>query len=385
MKILMLHNRYQIPGGEDVSTHMQVELLRSAGHHVDLVEESNDRVDEIGAVRSAAKAIWSMEAHRTVGRLLDEDRYDLMHVQNFFPLLSPSVYYAARSAGVPVIQSLRNFRLVCPEGMLFRDGRACFDCVGKAVPWPSIAHACYRDSRIASSVVTAMDVTHRFAGTWRRMVDRYVTPSAFAAGIFLEAGWDPGSIEVIPNFIHPDPGVGSGNGGFALYAGRLARTKGIPTLLEAWEGLSHPLTIIGDGDLRPLVEDAARTNESITYLGGLPIDETLEMMGAARFIVAPTEGIETFGRVVAEAQAGGTPAIASDLGGLSEIVEDAVTGYLFPAGDARALRSRVAEMWDRAPGMRTAARTSFDARYSSAPALESWERLYEDVIGDHGP
>ncbi|MFO7700181.1 MAG: glycosyltransferase [Acidimicrobiia bacterium] len=383
MKILMLHNRYQIPGGEDVSTHMQVDLLRSAGHHVELFEDSNDRVDEIGVVRSAAKAIWSVEAHRTVKRLLDADRYDLMHVQNFFPLLSPSVYYAARSAGVPVVQSLRNFRLVCPEGMLFRDGRACFDCVGKAVAWPAVAHACYRDSRAASSVVLAMDTGHRIAGTWRRMVDRYVTPSAFAAQVFIGAGWDPGSITTIPNFIHPDPGVGTGDGGFALYAGRLARTKGIPVLLEAWKGLSYPLRIIGDGDLRPLVEEAARENDSITYLGSITIDETLTMMGAARFIVAPTQGIESFGRVVAEAQAGGTPAIASDLGGLSELVEDGVTGCLFPAGDANALRHRVTDMWDRAPGMRSAARASFDARFSSRPALESWERLYGDVAADH--
>ncbi|MDX2466407.1 MAG: hypothetical protein QNL12_03765, partial [Acidimicrobiia bacterium] len=138
MRILMLHNRYKIPGGEDVSTHMQVDLLRSNGHDVELVEESNDRVDSLGPMRTAVRTFWSTESHRRVSHLLGGGHFDLMHVQNFFPLLSPSVYYAARKYRVPVLQSLRNFRLVCPEGMLFRDGQVCMDCVGRRVAWPAI-------------------------------------------------------------------------------------------------------------------------------------------------------------------------------------------------------------------------------------------------------
>lgn len=389
MRILMAHNRYQIAGGEDVSTRTQVDLLRSAGHTVELIEESNDRVEAIGTFRTAARSIWSRESYQRIDHLLQADRFDVMHVQNFFPLLSPSIYYAARRHQLPVIQSLRNFRLICPEGTLHRDGRTCTDCVGSRLSLPGIRHACYRDSRTGTTVVAAMSAVHHLAGTWQNRVALFVTPSLFATGMFVEAGWDPDLVESIPNFVHPDPGPGSGGGGYALCVGRLESAKGTDVLLDAWQqgGFTYPLKIAGEGPLRPLVERAAAENPSIEYLGVVPPQEASDLMGDAAFVIVPTASTETFGRVAAEALAKGTPAVVSDLGGLTEIVEDERTGLLVQPGNTRHLTDRVAWMLahpDDVSAMRVRARAVFVERFSGERALQRWLSVYQRAI-DGGP
>jgi len=381
----MLHNRYKNPGGEDVSTRMQVELLRADGHTVELVEESNERVDTLGVARTAARAIWSPESYSRIDALLGEAHFDVMHVQNFFPLFSPSVYYAAKRHTVPVVQSLRNFRLICPEGMLFRDGEVCTDCVGKRFAAPGIRHACYRQSRTGTAVVATMSAAHRIAGTWRDRVSLYVTPSEFATQMYVQGGWNRESISTIPNFVYPDPGVGSGTGGYALFVGRLASPKGIETMLAAWHqaAISYPLKIVGDGPLRPVVERAAAQNPSITYLGHVPPTEVYDLMGDATFLIVPTVGIETFGRVAVEALTKGTPGLVSDLGELGEIVDDGNTGWLVRPGDAQHLADRIVwmvEHRDAVAAMRRRARKGFLDRFSSDRAIEHWTSAYQRVI-----
>jgi glycosyltransferase involved in cell wall biosynthesis len=386
MRILMLHNRYKIAGGEDVSTRMQVELLRSHGHTVELVEESNDRVDTLGVARTAARSIWSPESYDLVNALLYRSSFDVMHVQNFFPLFSPSVYYAAKRHGVPVVQSLRNFRLICPEGMLYRDGQVCTECVGRRFASPGIKYACYRGSRTGTAVVATMSSAHQFAGTWRNRVAMYVTPSEFAKEMYVQGGWDADSITTIPNFVYPDPDGGPGTGGYALFVGRLAPPKGLETMLAAWNQaeIAYPLKIAGDGPLRPIVERAAAQNPFITYLGSVPPAEASDLMGDAAFVIVPTVGIETFGRVAAESLAKGTPALVSDLGGLSEIIDDGSTGWLVAPGNPTQLADRV--LWimqhqDDVAAMRPNARVAFLDRFSSDLAIDRWISAYERAIG----
>ncbi len=385
MKILMVHNRYKAAGGEDASTDAQVSLLREAGHDVVLLGDSNERIDEIGALRTAGRSVWSEEARRHVSELLRHGQFDLMHVQNFFPLFSPSIYYAAHKHDVPVVQSLRNFRVLCPEGMLYRDGHVCLDCVGKRVAWPGIVNKCYRESAVGTAVVATMSSGHRMIGTWKRRVERYVTPSAHTREVYIEGGWDPDTIDVIHNFVFPDPGEGTGAGGFAVYAGRLFPPKGIDTLIEAWDrgGIEFPLKIVGEGPLKHLVRDAAARNPYIEYLGPVTPEEVCDLVGDARFSIVPTRGIETFGRVAAESLATGTPTIAADHGGLAEIVTDGKTGLLFPPGDVTALIAAINSMIsnpDRTRRMRQRAREDFLSRFSGDQILDEWLDLYSDVI-----
>lgn len=384
LRILMIHNRYLIPGGEDASTDVSVDLLRAAGHEVFLLEDSNARVDDLGLMRTAARAVWSREAHSKVGDLLADGEFDVVHVQNSFPLFSPSVHYAASKHAIPVVQSLRNFRLLCPEGMLHRDGKVCTDCVGKRFAWPGVVHRCYRSSATGSAVVATVSGGHKLIGTWKNRIARYVAPSSYAREVYVSSGWDASQIDVIPNFVYPDPGPGDGSGGFALYAGRLAAVKGLDTLLEVWGDPSVPfrLKIAGEGSLLAEVEAAAMANPNIEYVGGLNRTDLSELMGAAAFVVVPTRGIESFGRVVAEAMATGTPAIVADHGGLRETVSEHGVGLLFPPGDAAALRAQVRRLADNPEElaeMRDVARGSFLQRFSGDRVLWRWVDLYREV------
>lgn len=373
----MIHNRYLQRGGEDQSTELEVELLRSKGNHVELLVEDNVRVAEIGRVRAGIRATWSREAHSTVARRLDQESFDLVHVQNFFPLLSPSVHWAARAAGVPVVQSIRNYRLHCANGLLFRDGAPCSDCLGRPVPWPAVAHACYQDSHLGSGAVVSSQVIHRAIGTWRRCVDAFITLTEFSRNLLVSSGVDSSRVHVKPNFLSPDPGPGPGGTGF-LFVGRLSDEKGLSTLLEAWERLSDReirLEIVGTGPLEDYVARNSDRFPNVRWTGALPHDEVIRRMGRVRAVIVPSLSFETFGRVGMEAFARGTPAIVSRHGALEELVEHEKTGLHFEPGDPADLARQVErlhhgpEAW-----MRSEARNEYLARYE---AQQNYARLMQ--------
>ena len=276
MQILSIHNHYQIRGGEDESSELETHLLREYGHQVAYYEEHNERIASLNPVHVALRTVWSRESYRRVQQHLRHHATDLVHVQNFFPLISPSVYYAAQAQNVPVVQSIRNYRLICPNGLFFRAGQVCEDCMGKRLPWPGARHACYRQNRAASATAVAMLTMHRLLRTWLKQVDLFIAISQFARQKCIEAGLPEEKIVVKPNFVHPDPGTGTGRGGYALYVGRLSAEKGLDTLLDAWSQLRAPvpLKIVGDGPLETQVKDAAQRFSHITWLGRRSLQET---------------------------------------------------------------------------------------------------------------
>jgi glycosyltransferase involved in cell wall biosynthesis len=379
MRVLSIHNAYQIRGGEDESRQAEEQLLRDNGHQVDVYEEHNDRVSKLNPLVLAGRTIWSQEAYRTVECQLATADYDLIHVQNFFPLISPSVYYAARSRGVPVVQTLRNYRLMCPNGLFFRDGHPCEDCVGKFFPYPGVVHGCYRDSRAASGVTAAMLSVHRSLRTWTQQVDAYISLTDFARRKAIEGGLPAEKIFVKPNFVNPDPGVGDGGGGFALYVGRLSVEKGLDTLLAAWKSLGDrlPLKIVGDGSLQDEVVAATQQLPNVEWLGRKPKSEVYDLMGAASCLIFPSKWYETFGRVAVEAFAKGTPVIAANIGAIAELVESDRTGVHFQPGDPDDLAAKIDWMLthpDRWRAMRQNARAEFEAKYTAA---QNYKRLME--------
>ena len=378
MRILSLHSCYQIRGGEDESREAEERLLREMGHSVEVYEDNNERVTALGTKHTALKTVWSREAYRATKRRLRSQTHDIVHVQNFFPLISPSVYYAAKAEGVPVVQTLRNYRLLCPNALFFRDGHVCEDCMGKFVPWPGVLHGCYRESRTASSAVATMLTVHRTMGTWSKMVDLYIALTEFARQKFIEGGFPAEKIAVKPNFVHPDPGIGEGRGEYALFVGRLSPEKGLDTLLTAWEKLGgFPLKIVGDGPLASRVEKAAARFSHIQWLGRRSVQEVYALMGEAKMLIFPSEWYETFGRVAVEAFAKGTPAIAANIGAIGELVDHSRTGLLFRPGNPEDLAAKV-EWALLHPGelarMRQEARAEFEAKYT---AKENYRRLME--------
>src|ERR1700743_1337736 len=243
MKILMLHNRYLLPGGEDQVTTAETALLVEYAHEVELMEEDNRRVEQLGKARLALRTIWSQESYQRINEKLRAGTFDIVHVQNFFPLWSPSIYYAASRNKVPVVQTLHNYRLMCVNSLLFRDQNVCEDCLGKFLPWHGIMHGCYRNSRMASSVVAGMIGVHKLAATWHKRIAAYIAVSEFTREKYIAGGFLPEKIVVKPNFLHPTPEQGLGGGGYALYVGRLSHEKGIVTMLEAWKGAGNPLPL----------------------------------------------------------------------------------------------------------------------------------------------
>jgi glycosyltransferase involved in cell wall biosynthesis len=381
MKILMLHNRYLIPGGEDQCSIAEAALLRDHGHEVQLVEEDNRRVEQLGHARTALRTVWSQESYRQIDELLRAGGFDILHVQNFFPLWSPSVYYAASRNHVPVVQTLHNYRLMCANALLFRDQHLCQECLGRFMPWHGVLHACYRNSRTASAVVASMVGAHKLAGTWRKRVARYIAVSEFARDIYITGGLPPEKIVVKPNFIHPSPVPGGGGGGYALYVGRLSTEKGVATMLEAWESAHDPvpLKIVGEGPLAELVIAAARESHGIQYLGAKPLSEVLDLMRSAEFLVFPSEWYETMGRTIMEAFAVGTPVVAAKIGPPATMVVAGETGFHFTPGSVAELREwmeRSSLHLAQLRAMRSKARQAFEASYTGAANVELLLAIY---------
>jgi len=375
-KVVVVHNHYQQAGGEDQVFRAEVELLRAHAHDVVPYTIDNHSVADVGTVRLVKATFWNSSVYHQLRALFRAHGPDVVHFHNTFPLISPAAYYAARAEGVPVVQTLHNFRLLCPNALFFRQGRICEDCLGKAVPWPGVLHACYRDDRRATSVAAGMLSVHRAIGTWADRVSVYVTLSDFARGKFIAGGLPANRIVVKPNFLAPDPGVGDHAGNFALFVGRLSEEKGLGVLLDAWRQLRAPvaLKIVGSG---PLETAASSSRPEIEWLGRQPRERVLALMKDAAFLVLPSECYENFPSTLVEAFATGLPVIASAQGSLAELVHDRWTGRQFRTADpsdlAATVEWMVAHPEDRmAMGQR--ARDTFESRYG---AEENYKRLMD--------
>lgn len=385
-RILLVHNFYRQAGGEDRVVEAEAEMLRKRGHTVVLYTDDNDRIAELGKLKTAIQTVWSRHSYRRLSGIIREHRIDLCHFHNTFPLISPAAYYAARRLRVPIVQSLHNYRIMCPNALLMRKGKICESCVGRRIVWPGAIRKCYRNSYAASTVTALAISTHHVLGTWSRCVDRYIALTEFARAKFIEGGLPASKIVVKGNFVDPDPGPGSGDGGYALFVGRLSPEKGVRTLLEAWERspASLPLRIAGDGPLAPQVREAASRNPNLLWLGEISRAEVLAQMRSARFLICPSTWYESFGLIIVEAFATGLPVIASDLGALAELIKVGYTGLLFRPGDARDLVAKV--RWalqypDRMREMRKHARTQYESLYTAEKNYGQLISIYRSLLG----
>jgi len=382
MKILMLHNRYLERGGEDESVEAEIALLRHHGHQVDFLELDNRLIQTRSLLRTGVETVWSFPSYRLVRERIRQSRPDLVHIQNFFPLFSPAVHYAAKAEGKPVVQVLRNYRLLCLNGLFFRENINCEDCLGRFIPWPGILHRCYRQSAAGSAVVAAMLTFHRLLHTWESKVDLFYTLSDFARRKFIQAGMSEKKIAVKPNFV-ADPGIGHQRRHYALFVGRLVKEKGVLTMLDAWKILDEmkiPLKIVGGGPLEKQVIESTRISPNIEWLGKKDQASVLELMKGARFILFPTQWYETFGRVVIEAFATQTPVVASRIGSAAELISDQINGLLFRAGDPNDLADKVRWAWEHPAEMvemGRKARREYEEKYTPEKNYQMLMQIYE--------
>ena len=383
MKILQVHNRYRERGGEDAVVEAEASLLRSAAHEVVQVLATNPQ----GALRAgltATIAPWNPRAARRIAKTVGHVVPDVAHVHNTWYSLSPSIQPALKRSGIPVVMTLHNYRMMCINGQLLRDGRICDICVGRG-PAPGIRHRCYRDSLPQSAVAAATVVTAGSRGTWDA-VDLFFVMSRFAKRQFVLGGLAEEKIRVKPHFV-ADPGGRRREPSASrqvVFVGRLSPEKGLDALLEAWR-MAGPsdleLLIVGSGPQRPELERTAVPG--VRFTGWLPPHEVRSLLLSARALVFPSLWYETFGLVIVEAMAGGLPVLASDLGGTPELFGDRAPGWLAPPGDIDAWAEAIQRIADDDAGIDRAgavARSRYEAAFTPDKGLRLLEDGYESVL-----
>jgi glycosyltransferase involved in cell wall biosynthesis len=385
MRILTVHNNYQQPGGEEQIFATETALLESYGHEVFRYTLDNDQIPSVNPLLLAKNTLWNSTVYRDLRSLIRQKKPQVAHFHNTFPLISPSAYYAAKDEGVAVVQTLHNYRLLCPNALFFRSGRVCEDCLGKAFPLPGVIHGCYRGSRSASAMVAATVSFHSLLGTWSKAVDLFIVYSQFAMEKFIQGGIPAEKLAFKTNFLHPVPAPGEGKGGYAVFVGRLSIEKGLGVMLEAWRQLNHkiPLKILGDGPMAGLVTEAVKEMPEIEWLGRRPLEEVYEIVGNAAFMVFPSEWYETFGRVAIEAFAKGTPIVASNIGAIAELVDLERNGLLFRPSDPTDLAAKINWLLahpQELAQMRLTARAEFDAKYTAGDNCKRLIEIYQTAL-----
>lgn len=385
MKILVAHNRYQHAGGEDSVVESEIALLQQQGHDVRLYGRHNDELGHIPRQRAAQDAIWSRQTTRDIKAIASEFRPDVIHVHNTFPLISPSLYWAANRAGIPVVQTLHNFRLLCPQAMLLRNGSVCEDCVGKS-PWNGVTRGCYRNSRVQSAVLAGMLTAHRALGTYRHKIARYIALNDFCRDVFIRGGLPAEKIAVKPNFVAPAPladSLDDQREGF-LFVGRLSSEKGIRTLADAMRMAAGKwqCTVVGTGD-----EDGLLRNLDGVSLAGWQDGAAIQQrMRASRALVMPSIWYENFPRTLVEAFSCGLPVIASRLGAMATLIRDGETGLLFDPASADDLCKKLE--WanthpDEMARMGKNALREYTEQYTPQRNYQTLMAIYDDALSVH--
>lgn len=399
MKILLIHNFYQSssPSGEDMVYKAEKELLevwgKKYGLRVTTYKEYNNKINNFSLPRKFLlpfKTAWSRETYKALRNIIKNERPDIAHFHNIFYLISPSAYYACKDAGVPIVQTLHNFRFFCANGLLMRDGKICEDCIGK-IPWRGMLHGCHRNSRLYSAPAVLTGCVHRFLGTWKDKVDAYIALTEFGKKKIVECGLPEEKIFVKPNFLSNPPKPNYVNGGFAVFLGRLSEEKGLNIILEAFKILQSSipnhvsLKVIGSGPQQKQFEDKVRAENvySIECIGRKGFAESMAILKNSMFMIMPSVWYETFGKTIIEAFACGKPVIASRLGAMAEIVEHGKTGLLFKPGNSNDLASKITWMIENEVAcveMGKNARAEFVAKYTAEKNYEILMNIYQKTI-----
>lgn len=389
LRVLQLHNHHASMGGAmEVLSHER-DLLRAGGHLVEQYTLPPTEQLGLSAVRAGAKAVWNREAAQETTTWIRSFRPDVVHVHTPFPLMSPSVFRAAKHSGVPTLVTLHSFRFACVAATCHRDGHICEDCVGRRVKWPAVRHKCYHDSAAGSGALALSLLVHRTVGTFDNDIDRYLALTGFGRDLMIRDGYPADKIVVKPNSVPEPDEVGSPDlaSPYLLFAARLIDVKGVRTLLDAWRRLPDiglRLVIAGDGELRDLVRAAAASDSRIEWTGGWVEEGAVtRLMAHAVATLVPSEWYEGLPLVILRSLSVGTPVLVSDLENISaELLEDGA-GQAFRVGDPDSLTKTIISMWSSAETvdeMRVRARQSYERRYSPEVDTKRLERLYRELV-----
>ncbi|MFB5760251.1 glycosyltransferase [Paenibacillus medicaginis] len=392
IKVLLVHNYYQQRGGEDKVVAQELELLQAKGIDVQAYSVHNDKIKEQGIVRKALTALettWSHQEYLNIKKLLMDMKPDVVHVHNFFPLVSPSIYYASRQAGIPVVQTLHNYRLICPAATFMRNNQVCEECLHGSL-MNSVKNGCYRNSKVQTLPVASMIKINRIMGTWSRQVNRYIVLTEFAKKKFIQSGLPAERIVVKPNFIKRPrksaslPPVHN----YIVFVGRISAEKGVQNLLEAWRLVRNKsetkLLVIGDGPERERLS-AMYGDESVQFLGNQDAETVLQYMEHARYLAVPSIWYEGFPMTIVESYSVGTPVLCSRIGALEEVVKDAVTGFHFSHDNIEHISETIEHALDNIhyQEMRNNVRRAYEALYTEDVSFNQILNIYKEVIEEN--
>jgi glycosyltransferase involved in cell wall biosynthesis len=386
LKILIAHNNYQQRGGEDFVVEQETELLRSHGHQVFTLRENNNRILSMSTFDLARIVFWNQQTDDSVRAIIERENIDLVHVHNYFPLISPAIFQAASECGVAVVHTAHNYRLICVNALLFRDGKTCRDCVSEGNFLPGVMHRCYRESYAASAFSAISLGWHQHRKTITDSVDRFIALSAFAADELANGGIQREKIAVKPNFVISDVIPSATSGDYVVIAGRLTAEKGMPMICKSWGKLQTPipLRIAGDGTLRSDIVELARSNENAHYEGWLEEPALLELIRNARILLFPSLMFETAVAVsVIQALSAGTPVIISDVCAAAPIIVKSGAGTTFKSGDPDDLLRVVEALWhdeSRLQEMRRSARALYESTFTAEAAYERMIEIYKEAM-----
>ncbi|MFA5156167.1 MAG: glycosyltransferase family 4 protein [Candidatus Omnitrophota bacterium] len=387
MKLLLLHNYYKNPGGEDSVFAAEFQLLLEKGHKVITYTDNNSRLYKIGSFHAARQTLWASDSYRKISQIIQKEKPDIAHFHNTFPLISPAAYYACKKAGVAVIQTLHNYRLACPAAIALRSGKTCQDCFNKFFPWPAVWHRCYHGSFSQTFAVSAMLAFHRLLETWQKQVDAYIALTEFAKCKLASGGLPNEKIFVKPNFVSDPGGIIEKGRTYAVFAGRLSPEKGIMTLLDAWRIMNNGigLKIAGAGPLEAEIKQFIKTHrlKHVELLGHCGHNRTIDLIKRANFLIFPSVWFEAFPVSLVEAFACGTPVIAASIGVMPELIRDGKTGLLFNPADPSGLAEKIKWLWKN-PGKQqelgNAARQEYTDKYTPEKNFGILMSIYDSAL-----
>ena len=390
MKILFIHNRYQYRGGEDTTLEMESALLLSKGHEVKILEFNNDQLSSIfSKITGGLRAVYNSQSASIVEKEISNYNPDIIHVHNLFFTASPSVLYKARQMKIPVVMTVQNYRLMCANALLLRDQQICELCINKVLPLAGVKYKCYRSSYIESALVTGITGIHKLLSSWEKKVNTYIVPSEFLKNklnnTFLKL--PKSKVVVKPNFVKDIPAEKTNREDFFLFIGRLSTEKGITTLLKCFTTTpSLKLVIAGDGPDKDTVLSYTRTASNITYLGQQPKEKVLELMRKCKALLFPSIWYEGLPLTIIEAFATGTPVIASNLGAMTEMIQNEYNGFYFSPGNVDELRNKIlylADNVERYEHLYSNARATYLKKYHPDVHYTSIMRIYQMAITDN--
>jgi glycosyltransferase involved in cell wall biosynthesis len=386
MRILLIHNKYQQKGGENVVFEAECELLEKNGHTVEKILFDNRQIKTgMDKFLAGVKSLYNYESADLVEAAILNFRPDVIHVHNLFPIASPAIFFVAQKYEVPIVATLHNYRLICPSATLFHDGKIYEKSIHHLFPLDAIYQGVYRNSRIQTASVVLMTAVHKILGTWKNKVDRYIVLTDFAKRKFLNSCLDVPADKMVvkPNFT-VDPGAGNyPREDYFLFIGRLTEEKGINTVLECAKNSNVKIKIIGDGPLRAEVEKQAAIYPNIQYLGFQDKETIIDALKRCRALLFTSLWFEGFPMTILEAFAAGTPVICSKLGGPGEIVGNLVSGLHYTPGNVKELGEKIQLLLQdnsMVAKLGKGARYVFEQKYAEDINYQMLLNIYMDVV-----